>query len=188
MSAGFRTSYGDISRRDITHIYSGTPPGDIRLRVTSYHQGIDPLDRQREKRCVTPGRLPWRYYDYIPEYNTYIQKASGFQDLPRRKIMKCVNRLTNKKSFRQIQLEKKEFHKQEAALNRPSSAQGRIGLNNQTIIPGSNNKGVSRDLKQSRHLKTQRDVNMMVERLYKGKRDHGTGNTNRKQDMLEMKE
>lgn len=102
--------------------------------------------------------------------------------------MKCVNRLTNKKSFRQIQLEKKEFHKQEAALNRPLSAQGRIGLNNQTSNPGSNNKGVSRDSKQSRHLKTQRDVNMMVERLYKGKRDHGTGNTNRKQDMLEMKE
>ncbi|KAH3873910.1 hypothetical protein DPMN_037151 [Dreissena polymorpha] len=98
MSAGFCTSFGDIINRDIRHIYSDKSPSDIRLRHQLYHEGIDPLDRIREQfRRQRTYHLPAKCYEYLKDYDIVVQKATGFQRLPKSEINKCVERLHSPK-------------------------------------------------------------------------------------------
>ena len=96
MSTGFKTSYGDILKYDLRHIYSGTPPPELTFRREIYGTRIDPLDRVKEQlyRSKTTF-LPARYFEYVPEYNAVIRKPMGFQRLSKHDVDDVVTRLTS---------------------------------------------------------------------------------------------
>lgn len=137
MAAGFRTSYNDIVKNDIKHIYSTTPSVRSQFPSQYIHDGITILDRihdmQRRSKLST---MPGRYFQYIPKYDFVLPRAPAFEVLSRRQISDAVERLTRATSARNV-APKEQTHKavsNKAVYSAPAGSRTHVSDTDRHII------------------------------------------------------